>query len=100
MIIQEIIYNGRTAKEYQTKELYMQEYSSHIGYGASGSYDDKTKIGIIHSHLKKCKELEKNGYRNLHFCNGGDDDILIIDHDNKEFAFVEYGDPIDLGSQI
>lgn len=100
MIIQEIIHNKKLTKKYKSQEDHVAEYCKHIGYGASGSFDDKTNKGIIRSHLKECKKLESAGYKNLHFCNGGDDDILIVDHDRKEFAFVEYGDPIKLGQEI
>ena len=78
----------------------MKEYCRHIGYGSSGSFDDKTGEGTISSHLEECKNLENIGYKNLNFCNGGDDDILVIDHDRKEFGFVEYGDPIKIGQKL
>lgn len=100
MKIQEIIYNRKTSKKYKSADEHTKEYCKHIGYGASGSYDSKTKLGTISSHLEECKKLEKAGYKNLHFCNGGDDDILIVDHDRKEFGFLEYGDPMKIGMEI
>lgn len=85
----EIIYEDVLKKKFKSDEQYIKEYKTHIDYGASGQYDEKTKIGIIHSHKKKCKILEKKGYKNLKFCNGGDDDVLVIDHDTKTFGFFE-----------
>lgn len=100
MTIQEIIYNKKTTKKYKSHDFYTKEYCKHIGYGASGSFDYKTNKGTIRSHFKECKKLEKLGYKNLKFCNGGDDDILVVDHDKKEFGFVEYGNLIKIGQHL
>lgn len=100
MTIQEIIHNKRFTKKYQSNAEYTEEYCRHIGYGSSGSFDEETGEGTIWSHLEECKNLENIGYKNLNFCNGGDDDILVIDHDTKEFGFVEYGDPIKIGQKL
>jgi len=35
--------------------------------------------------------LERVGFRNLNLCNGGDDDMLIVDFKRREFGFWEYG---------
>jgi hypothetical protein len=76
-------------KKWKNYDAHTQDYLPHIGYGASGTYDSITKKGTIRSYMKKCKELEKAGYKNLKFCNGGDDDWLVVDHDAKEFGFFE-----------
>jgi hypothetical protein len=46
-------------------------------------------MGYICSFEEKCEELDKLGYKNLNFCNGGDDDWLVIDHDTKTYGFFE-----------
>lgn len=79
----------RITKKWEKHEDQMKEYALHIGYGASGSWNSETKLGYISSHYKQCKKLEKLGYKNLKFNNGGDDDILVIDHINKEYGFFE-----------
>ena len=85
----EIVHDDVLEKTFKSHASYTKEYVTHIGYGASGQYDEKTRIGKISSHKKKCKMLEKKGYKNLKFCNGGDDDVLVIDHDTKTFGFFE-----------
>ena len=100
MTIEEIIHRKRLSKKWKSNNHHTKEYCNHIGYGASGAFDSKTKKGYIMSHLKECKKLEKLGYKNLRFCNGGDDDILVVDHGRKEFAFVEYGTVIKIGQKI
>lgn len=76
-------------KEFETYDAYNKEYRKHIPYGSSGQYTDKDGIGIIWSFLDACQKLEHDGYTNLKFENGGDDDILLIDHENKEYGFFE-----------
>ena len=76
-------------KNWKNSDAQTRDYLPHIGYGASCEYNTKTKKGTIRSYMKKCKELEKMGYKNLNFCNGGDDDWLVVDHDAKEFGFFE-----------
>lgn len=100
MTIQEIIHNKKFTRNYESNDAYTKEYCRHIGYGSSGQFDDKTGEGTICSHLEECKILENIGYKNLNFCNGGDDDILVVDHDRKEFGFVEYGDSIKIGQKL
>lgn len=81
---------GRSAKlekTFKSESAFNKEYITHIGYGASGQYNNG--VGIIWSHRDACQKLEKKGYKNLQFCNGGDDDILVVDHDAKEFGFFE-----------
>lgn len=71
---------------------YKAEYSKHIDYGASGNYNTigfEVVKGTISSHLAKCTELNSKGYKNLKFCNGGDDDVLVVDHEMKEYGFFE-----------
>jgi len=79
--------------EYKSTDEYSSIYQTHIDYGASGSYRVAGNIGIIWSYKTICQKLEKKGYKNLNFCNGGDDDILIVDHDNKCFGFFENPTP-------
>lgn len=85
----EVIYAEKIENMWSSSEEFTKEYNNHIGYGSYGSYEPNTKHGYIASHLKKCKELETQGYKNLKFNNGGDDDVLIVDHKNKEFGFFE-----------
>lgn len=77
-------------------DAYEKEYLTHIGYGASGMFDTKTNKGYIMSCKDVCLQLLKQGYKHLKFCNGGDDDFLVVDHLNKEFGFFEYGYPCNL----
>jgi len=100
MIIQEIVNKDKITKKYKSGDAHIKEYCKHIGYGSSGVFNDKTNIGTIWSHRRVCKALEKKGYKNLHFCNGGDDDVLIIDHDKKQFGFLEYGDLMEIGMEV
>lgn len=100
MIIQEISYTRKHTKKYKNMEDYTNAYVRHIGYGARGSFNDKTLIGTIISHRSKCRKLEKLNYKNLNFGNGGDDDILVINHDEKVFAFVEYGTRLTIGQNL
>ncbi len=89
----EIIDKKRIRKKFKNEDADYAEYCGHIGYGASGMFDDKTQIGLISSHKDDCKKLEKSGYINLKFCNGGDDDWLVVDHERKEFGFFEDNAP-------
>ncbi len=91
----EILDKKRITQQFESNDAYTVEYVSHIGYGASGSYCDKTKIGKINSYRDQAKRLEQLGYTNLKFCNGGDDDWLVVDHTRKEFAFFEDNKPLD-----
>ncbi len=76
-------------KKWETNAAHTMEYVDHIGYGASGCYDTVSRCGYIYSFLEACKVLEKAGYNNLKFNNGGDDDWLVIDHERKEYGFFE-----------
>lgn len=89
----EIFDKQRINKKFTSDSKYLDEYKKHLGYGASGCYDSKTKIGQISSYAKICKLLILRGYANLGFCNGGDDDWLVVDHDAKEFGFFEDNSP-------
>ena len=82
-----IIIIKHISKKFKSDSDYINEYKTHIGYGASGQYTNG--VGLISSHKEQCEKLEKEGYKNLNFCNGGDDDILVVDHDSKEFGFFE-----------
>jgi hypothetical protein len=86
----EVFDKERISRKFRDNVAHTAEYQKHIGYGASGTYNDKTKVGEISSFLKQAKKLEKHGYKNLKFCNGGDNDHLIADHEAKEFGFFEY----------
>lgn len=77
-------------------EKHERDYLTHVGFGASGFFDTKTNRGYIMSCKGDCLKLLKQGYKHLKFCNGGDDDFLIVDHLNKEFGFFEYGFPFRL----
>jgi hypothetical protein len=89
----EVIEKESFSKFFETEKEYYQEYAKHIGYGSSGSFYIERDYGCIHSFMRVCKLLETQGYKNLNFCNGGDDDILIVDHNNKEFGFFENPGP-------
>ena len=80
-------------KRWSSIEKQNEEYLPHAYFGGSGSYNSKTKWGYIASFLVKCRELLAAGYKNMQFCNGGDDDYLVIDHQRKEFGFFEDGYP-------
>jgi hypothetical protein len=91
----EIVEKGTFRKKFESYDKYAEEYLKHIqiSCGASGQYDPVTKVGRIRSYLKVCRKLELDGYTNLRFPNGGDDDILLIDHVRKEFGFFEDNTP-------
>lgn len=76
-------------KLYKCVDDWSEEYNTHMGYGVCGSFSNMTNIGIIRSFLDKCKSLDREGYRNLNFANGGDDDWLVVDIINKEYGFFE-----------
>lgn len=78
-----------TTAKYSDSEAYYNEYKKHLHYGSSGVFSDSTGIGTISSHAKECRKLEKAGYINLNFANGGDDDILLVDHTAKQYGFFE-----------
>lgn len=85
----EVIRRGRKSRKYKSRDEFMEDYRPHIEYGAGGTYNEDTGAGEIFSHMKACRRLEREGYKNLHFGNGGDDDILVVDHHAKEFGFFE-----------
>lgn len=91
----EIINKEILQRDFSSQAEYYKEYSLHISFpcGASGMYDLKTKKGTIWSHFKVVKQLRLNRYKDLRFCNGGDDDVLVIDHQRKEYAFFEDNAP-------
>lgn len=74
---------------YESEEEQLKAYILLLGPGSSGSYDEKTKIGIIRTFKPIIDKLVEAGYKDLEFCNGGDDDHMVIDHDTKTFGFFE-----------
>jgi hypothetical protein len=60
-----------------------------ISAGNSGSADESKNTYEIRTFAPSAEKLQKAGYKDLKFCNGGDDDVLIVDHKNKEYAFFE-----------
>lgn len=64
-------------------------YTINLSVGSNASHSSVTGGYRIKTFIDAIRELEKNGYKNLQFCNGGDDDILVIDHKRKEFGFFE-----------
>ena len=85
----EVVEKQTIRKKFKTAEAHIDEYRKHIGYGSSGQYTGKDQIGTISSFLNICLKLEADGYINLKFPNGGDDDILLVDHKHKQFGFFE-----------
>lgn len=90
----EVFYREKTVRKFRSDKTYLKEYVKHIGYGASGVYDTASKIGTINSCKKICLELKRKGYTNLYFENGGDDDVVVVDHTAKQFGFFEDHAPI------
>lgn len=76
-------------KKWDSYADHEEEYKRLYAPGSSGHYDSKTKTGSITSYRAIIDKLEAKGYKHLSFCNGGDDDHLLVDHDAKEFGFFE-----------
>jgi hypothetical protein len=57
--------------------------------GNSGRIDEGNGIFEIKTFAPSVKKLEKEGFKNMHFPNGGDDDVLVVDHKTKKFGFFE-----------
>lgn len=77
-------------KSFEDYEAYMREYATHIGFASTGTYNHDTGIGKITSYRSAIMtHLVRKGYTRLNFCNGGDDDFMVVDHTGKEFGFFE-----------
>ncbi len=73
--------------DYEAYEKISREH--HAVKPISGHYNPVTGIHQIWTFKQDIEQLRALGYRDLEFCNGGDDDILCIDHARKEYGFFE-----------
>lgn len=87
-----ITLNGVSYEEYDAVNKTHSEHRQ----GSWGIYDKKEKKGIIGTYCPVIKKLVSDGYKDIGYCNGGDDDILVVDHQRKEYTFFEDYVPIDL----
>ena len=84
-IIDRTTFNPKTQEEYDV--LYAKSLA--VSPGNSGSADPSKGEFKIRTFAPSVEKLKNDGFKGLHFNNGGDDDVLVVDHKRKEFAFFE-----------